>query len=134
MAAAGDPMVELLTQLTALAASNAALQGQVASLQSGAQAPAPKSFARTPAFMGQTDLLDFRKKADLSVYSEGKSPVFKGDERFNVKTETRGPFLKRLHKKATDKGWNDANNPQQIALFDVTHNGALIKIDITKSY
>ena len=45
-----------------------------------------------------------------------------------------GPFLKRLHKKAIDQGWNDANNPQQIALFNVMHNGALIKINITKSY
>ena len=83
--------------------------------------------------MGQTDLLDFRKKADLSVYTEGKSPVFKGDKRFDVKTETLGPFLKRLHKMATDQGWNDANNQQQIALFNITHNGALT-IDTTKFY
>ena len=48
--------------------------------------------------------------------------------------EMLGPFLKRLHKKATDQGWNYANNLQQIATFDVTHNGALIKINITKSY
>ncbi len=48
--------------------------------------------------MGQTDLLDFRKKADLSVYAESKRPVFKRDKRFNVKTEILGPFLKRLHK------------------------------------
>ena len=77
MAAARDPMVELMAQLVALSASNAALQGQVALLQPGAQAPAPTSFARIPAFMGQTDLLGFRKKADLSVYAEGKSLVFK---------------------------------------------------------
>ena len=43
--------------------------------------------------MGQTDLLDFRKKADLSIYAEGKSPVFEGDERFDVKNETLGSFL-----------------------------------------
>ena len=60
--------------------------------------------------------------------------MFEGDERVDVKTETLGPFLKRLHKKSTKQGWNDANNLQQIALFDVTHNGAFIKIDITKSY
>ncbi len=84
--------------------------------------------------MGQTDLLDFRKKANLSIYAEGKSPVFEEDERFNVKTETLGPFLKRLHKKATDQGWNDPNNTQQIVLFNITHNGAAIAINITKSY
>ena len=104
MATTGDPVMELLSQLATLAASYAALQGQVATLQSGAQAPASTSFARTPAFMGQTDLLNFRKKADLSIYTEGKSPVFEGDERFNVKTETLGPLLKRLHKKATEQG------------------------------
>ena len=48
--------------------------------------------------------------------------------------ETLGPFLKRLHKKVTDQGWNNANNTQQIALFDITHNGASIKIDITLAY
>jgi hypothetical protein len=84
--------------------------------------------------MGQTDLLDFKKKADLSVYAEGRSPVFEGDERFDVKTETLGPFLKRLHKKASDQGWNDPSNLQQIVLFNFTHNGAAIQIDITKSY
>ena len=95
MAAAADPMIELVSQLAALAAANATLQSQVTNLQPGAQAPAPTSFARTPAFTGQTDLLDFRKKADLSIYAEGKSPVFEGDERLNVKTDTPGPFLKR---------------------------------------
>ena len=84
--------------------------------------------------MGQTDLLNFRKKADLSIYAEGKSPVFEGDKLFDVKTETLGPFLKRLHKKATDQGWNDPNNTHQIVLFNITHNGAVIAIDITKSY
>ena len=134
MAAAIDSMVELLSQLETLAASNAALQGQVATLQSGAQAPASTSFARTPGFMGQMDLLDFRKKVDLSIYSEVKSPVFEGDERFDINTETLGPFLRRFHKKATDQGWNDENNTQRIALFNITHNGALITIDITKYY
>ncbi len=46
--------------------------------------------------------------------------------------ESLGPFLKRLHK--TDQGWNDANNSQQIVLFNITHNGTVITIDITKSY
>ncbi len=84
--------------------------------------------------MGQSDLLDFRKKADMNVYTEGKSPVLEGDKRFDIKTETLGPFLKKLHMKATNKGWNDPNNTQQIAVFNITHNGAVISIDITKSY
>ena len=78
MAASGDPMVELMAHLAALSASNAALLSQVALLQPGAQVPAPTSFARTPAFTGKTDLLD----------TEGKSPWFEGDERFDFKTET----------------------------------------------
>ena len=107
-------MVELMAQLAALSASNAALLSQVALLQPGAQAPAPTSFARTPAFTGQTDLLDFRKKADLSVYAEGKSQMFKGGELFDVKMETLRHLLKRLHKKATDQGLNNANNLQKL--------------------
>jgi hypothetical protein len=84
--------------------------------------------------MRQSDLLDFRKKGDMNVYTEGKSPILEGDERVDVKTETLGPFLKKLHMKATNKGWNDPNNTQQIAMFNITHNGAVIAIDITKSY
>ena len=79
MSANGYPMIELLTQLTALAASNAALQGQVATLQSGVPAPASASYSRTPAFMGKMDLLSFRKKEDLSIYAESKRSVFEGD-------------------------------------------------------
>jgi hypothetical protein len=134
MAAPPNPMVNVMAQLAALTAANVVLQGQVSSLQPVAPAPAPTTFARTPALMAQTDLLDFKKKANLSIYAEGKSPVFEGDERFDVKTETLGPFLKRLHKKATDQGWNDPNNTQQIVLFNIMHNGTAIEIDITKSY
>jgi hypothetical protein len=39
-----------------------------------------------------------------------------------------------LHKKATDQGWNDPRNSQQILLFNIMHNGAATQIDITKSY
>ena len=81
MAAAGDPMVDLLTQM-------AALQGQVANLQPGITAPTPATYTRTPELMGQSDLLDFRKKANLNVYAEGKSPIFEGDKLFDIKTET----------------------------------------------
>ena len=127
-------MADVMAQLAALTATNVALQGQVSSLQPVvASAPAPATFARTPAFMGQTDLLDFKKQADLSIYAEGKCPVFEGDERFEVKTETLGPFLKRLHKKATDQGWNNPTNSQEIFLFNITHNGAAMAIDITKT-
>ena len=125
-------MVNIMAQLATLTAANVTLQGQVSNLHPVAPAPTLTTFARTPAFMGQTDLLDFNKKADLRIYAEGKSPVFEGDERFDVKTETLGPFLKRLHKKATDQGWNDPSNAQQIVLFNITHNGAVMAIDITK--
>ena len=36
--------------------------------------------------------------------------------------------------KATDQGWNNPSNTQKIAMFDITHNGAVIAIVITKSY
>ena len=45
-----------------------------------------------------------------------------------------GPFLRMLDKKATDQGWNNASNTQQIGLFNITHNGALTTISITKEY
>ena len=70
----------------------------------------------------------------MNVYTEGKSPILEGDEQFDIKTETLGPFLKKLHMKATNEGWNNPSNTQQIAMFNITHNGAVIAIDITKSY
>ena len=36
----------------------------------------------------QTDLLIFRKKANLSIYAESKSLVLEGDEQFDIKAET----------------------------------------------
>ena len=60
MAAAANPMIDLMAQLAALTAANATLQEQVTNLHPGVQAPTSASFAGTPAFMGQTDLLDFR--------------------------------------------------------------------------
>ena len=69
-------MSELTTQLTILTEMNAILQGQVNAR--AAVAPAT-SFARTSAFRGQYDLLDFGKEVDLGVYNEGKTPVLDGD-------------------------------------------------------
>ncbi len=60
-AAGGDPVAALVAQVAqvaqvaALTAANAALQ------------PTAAVYARTPALMGQSDLLDFRKKADMNV-------------------------------------------------------------------
>ena len=65
---------------------------------------------------------------------EVKNPVLEGDECFDVKTETLGQFLKRLHKKVTNQSWNNAGNVQQIALFNITQAGAYVTIDISKAY
>ena len=92
------------------------------------------SFARAPAFMGQYELLDFSKKVDLRIYEECKTPVLEGDNCFDRKPEMLGPFIRMLDKKATDQGWNDASNTQQIGLFNITHNGAPTTISITKEY
>ena len=94
MDAAGDPMVDLLAQMADLTAA----------LQPVVIAPTAATYARTPALMGQSNLLDFRNKVNLSVYAEGKSPIFEGEEQFDIKTETLGPFIKKLHMKATNKG------------------------------
>ena len=84
-AATPSVISELTTQLEILAEMNAILQGQVNTR--AAVAPAT-SFARTPAFRGQYDLLDFSKKVDLSIYKEGKTPVLEGDDCFDLKSET----------------------------------------------
>ncbi len=86
-------MDDLLAQVAVLAASNAALQCQV-------------------ACVGQTHMLDCNRKVDLDIYLEGRTPVLEGDNRFDLKPETLGQFLKLLDRKATDQGWNDASSTQ----------------------
>ncbi len=134
MAAAGDPMVDLLAQMAALTAANAALQGQVANLQPGISAPTSAIYARTPALRGKTDLLDFRKTEDRNIYEDGKSPVLSGDNRFDATAKQLMPFINALNIRATDLGWNDATNPQQVTLFDIPHHGATIQIKLVTSY
>ncbi len=59
-------------------------------------------FARTPAFWRQYNSLDIGNKFDLYVYDEGRAPVLKGDNCFELKPETLGQFLRTLDRKATD--------------------------------
>ncbi len=113
-----DPMVDLSTQVAALTAANAALQSQV-------------------ACEGQTNVLDCKRKVDLDVYIEGRTPVLERDNRFDLKPETLGLFLKLLDRKATDQGWNDASSTHQIGLFNIAQDipfCSKITISITKDH
>ncbi len=86
---------------------------------------------------GQTHVLDFKRKVDLDVYHEGRTPVLEGDRRFDLKPKTLGQFLKLLDRKATDQGWNDATSTQQIVLFNIAqdnHFCSRITISITKEH
>jgi len=91
-------------------------------------------FARTPAFWRQYDPLDVGNKFDLYIYDEGRAPVLKGDDYFDLKPEKLGQFLTNLDKRATDQGWNDASSTQQIGIFNITHNGDPTTISITKEH
>ncbi len=91
-------------------------------------------FARTPAFWRQYNPLDVGNKFDLYVYDEGRAPVLKGDNCFDLKPETLGKFLRTLDRKATDQGWNDASSTQQIGIFNITHNSNPTTISITKEH
>jgi hypothetical protein len=111
-------MVDLLAQVAALAAANAALQCRI-------------------AYEGQTHVLDFKRKVDLDVYHGGITPFLEGDNRFDLKPETLGQFLKLLGRKATDQGWNNASSTQQIGLFNVSQDDSFysrITISITKEH
>jgi hypothetical protein len=81
--------------------------------------------------------LDCKRKVDLDVYHEGRAPVLEGDNRFDLKPETLGQFLKLLDRNATDQGWNDASNTQQIGLFNIAQDDSFysrITISITKEH
>ncbi len=86
---------------------------------------------------GQTNVLDCKRKVDLVIYLEGRTPILEGDNRFDLKPETLGQFLKLLDRKATDQGWNDASSTQQIGLFNVAQDDSFysrITISITKEH
>jgi len=91
-------------------------------------------FARTPAFCRQYHPLDIGNKCDLYVYDQGRAPIFKGDDCFDLKPETLGQFLRDLDMKETNQGWNDASSTQQIGIFNITHNGDPTTINIIKEH
>ena len=81
--------------------------------------------------------MDFERKVDLDVYYEGRTPVLEGDNRFDLKPETLGQFLKLLDRKATDQGWNNASSTQKIEIFNVAQDHffySRITISITKEH
>ena len=82
-------------------------------------------------------MLDFERKVDLDVYYEGRTPVLKGDNRFDLKPGTLGQFLKLLDRKAIDQRCNDASNAQQVGLFSIAQDNPFcsrITISITKEH
>ena len=127
-------MVDLLAQMAALTAANAALQGQVANLQPGITAPTSAIYARTPALRDKTNLLDYGNTEDRNIYEDGRSSVLSRDKLFDATAEQLMPFINALNRRATEMGWNDSTNPQQITLFDIPHNGATAQINLVSSY
>ncbi len=127
-------MVDPPAQMATLTAANSALQGQVANLQPGITAPTSAICARTPALRDKTDLLDFRKTEDWNIYEDGRSSVLSGDNRFDAMAKQLMPFINALNRRATEMGWNDATNPQQITLFDILHHSATAQINLVTSY
>ena len=134
MAAAPDPMVDVMNQLATLTAANAALQGQVTNLQPVVPAPAPITCARTPALRDKTNLLDYGNTEDRNIYEDGRSSVLSRDKLFDATAEQLMPFINALNRRATEMGWNDSTNPQQITLVDIPHHGATAQINLVTSY
>ncbi len=134
MAAARAPMVDPPAEMAALTAANSALQGQVANLQPGITAPTSAIYTRTLALRDKTDLLDFRKTENWNIYEDGRSSVLSGDNCFDAMAEQLMPFINAFNRRATDMGWNDATNPQQITLFDIPHHSTTAQINLVTSY
>jgi hypothetical protein len=122
--AAGE--IHLFAQLPTMEVSTATLQSQVAGMQSRTPATPATSYARTPALAGKTDLLDYGKTNDRNIYENGRSPVLSRENCFDATAERLMPFINALNMRATDMGWNDATNPQQITIFDIPHHGATV--------
>jgi hypothetical protein len=86
---------------------------------------------------GQTHVLDFKRKVDLDVYHEGRTPVLEGDNRYDLKPKKLGQFLKLLDRKATYQGWNNTSSAQQTGLFNIAQDNPFysrITISITKEH
>ncbi len=127
-------MVDLLAQMAALTAANAALQDQVANLQPGITAPTSAIYARTPDLRDKTNLYDYGNTEDRNIYEDSRSSVLSRDKCFDAMVEQLMPFINALNRRATEMGWNDATNPQQITLFDIPHHSATAQINLVTSY
>ncbi len=75
MAAARAPMVNLLAQMAALTAANAALQ------------PTAAIYARTAALRDKTNLLNYGNTEDRNIYKDGRSSVLSREKCFDATAE-----------------------------------------------
>ena len=130
--------------VTALQVLIADLQAQV-SAQATAMAAAiptlpvaraPVTFARAPGLNNSHELLDFKEKSDLSLFKSGCKALFEGDACFDGTVKSLTVFLTALAKHASDMGWSEETNTQQIALFNIVPPGGTVtvQINIIKEY
>ena len=80
-------MVDLSAHTAALTAANAALQDQVANLQSGITAPISTIYSRTPDLRDKTNLLNYENNKDRNIYENGISSLLSRDKCFDAMAE-----------------------------------------------
>jgi hypothetical protein len=117
-----------------MAVATATLQSRVTGMHPRTPATPTLSFARTPALRDKTNLLDYGNTEDRNIYEDGRSSVLSRDKFLDATAEQLMPFINALNMRATDMGWNDTTNPQQITPFDIPHHGATVQINLVTSY
>jgi hypothetical protein len=111
------------------------LQVQIQQIMAAAPPPIQSAvYARTPALKNPTSLLNFDKKADFSIYTQGKSPMFEGDKCFEARSKQLMPFIEALAKRALDMGWSDVGNAQPIARVNIVVGGVNTPINVITNY
>ena len=151
----------MLHQIDQLNANNQALQAQAvidaqalvdaqqlqaaavaAAVAAAAAVPAnpplvvPTAFASCPGQHKSDGILNFGKKADLSIYNGGCKLLYDGEQRFDGTTKDLTMFLTLLDKRSSELAWGAASNPQQIVLYNITLPGgtATTQINVIKQY
>jgi hypothetical protein len=138
--AANQPDLVALQEL--IAGLQLQVNNQAAALAAAAVATpppmvsAPVVFARSPGMHKSNELLDFKDKVDLSLFKSGCNALFEGDSCFDGTATSLTVFLTSLGKHATEMGWSDETNAQQITLFNIVPPGGTttVQINIIKEY
>jgi len=130
---------DLAAQNTNLIAAINAMNPQGARAAPPAVAPVQVTFARNPGAVDQNELLDYKKKEHLKLYSNAIKPLYSStEELFDMQTKRFATFMQRMKQRAIQVGFlrqgDDGGSLMMIPNSIEVHNQQAPFVNILESY